>query len=84
MKDKVLALLDGKLDHLGVWVDDVYEEQEGSLHFLRIVIDRSEIMDVEEVTEVAKIINPIIDEANLVSNEYILDIYAKSKGESHE
>lgn len=81
MKEKVIELVGDKLDSLGVSVFDIYLEKEGSTNYLRVALDSEDILDVEKVTDATKILDPIIEKADLVDGEYILDIYAKPKGD---
>ena len=80
MEDKIRELLQGKLDDLNLVVDSVVYEKEGSEMFLRICLDSEDIIDLDKVVLATKIIDPIIDEANLISEKYILEVYGKSKG----
>lgn len=81
MKDEVIKLIGDKLESVNAFIDDVYLEKEGKQTFLRVVIDSDTMIDIERVVEATKIIDPIIEKANLVEEEYILDVYAKSKGD---
>ena len=81
MKDEVIKLIGNKLDDLEIKIDDVFVEKEGKQTFLRVVIDADYMIDIERVVLATKIIDPIIEEANLINEEYILDVYAKSKGD---
>ena len=45
---------------------------------------RSEIIDVERITEASRIINPIMDELDLLEGEYVLDIHSKVKGDGQD
>ena len=80
MEDKVKELLDGKLEELNLFVDSVVYEKEGSQMFLRICLDSEDIIDLDKVVLATKIIDPIIDEADLIEDKYILEVYGKSKG----
>lgn len=80
MEDKVKELLDGKLDELNMIVDSVVYEKEGSQMFLRICLDSEDIIDLDKVVLATKIIDPIIDKADLIEDKYILEVYGKSKG----
>ena len=80
MEDKICELLHGKLDELNMFVDSVVYEKEGSQMFLRICLDSSDVIDLDKVVLATKIIDPIVDEANLISEKYILEVYGKSKG----
>ena len=79
MEDKVKELLLGKLDKLNLFVDSVTLEHENNNLFLRICLD-GEKLDLETIVEATKIINPIIDEEDLMEEQYILEVYGKSKG----
>lgn len=81
MKEKVVALVGNKLDELNLFIDDVVYEKEGNINYLRICLDSDNIIDVNTVVLATKIIDPLIDDASLINEEYILDIYGKSKGE---
>ncbi len=81
MKEKIVSLIGDKLDSLGVVIDDAYLEEEGNELYLRIVLDREEIIPLQTVVMATRIINPILDkEKDLIDRSYILDVYAKEKG----
>ncbi len=81
MKEKIVDLIGNKLESLDVSIDDVFFEKEGKTNYLRVVIDSPTMIDIERVVQATKIIDPIVEKADLVSDEYILDVYAKSKGD---
>lgn len=80
MEEKVKELLLGRLDELNMVVDSVALEKEGSQLFLRICLDSEDIIDLDKVVLATKIIDPIIECADLIDEKYILEIYGKSKG----
>ncbi len=80
MEGKVKALLENSLNELNLYVYDVVLEKEGNNLFLRICLDSDKLIDLETIVLATKIIDPIITEADLISEPYILDIYGKSKG----
>ena len=81
MKDQIKALIGNKLDNLGIWIDDVYSDKEDGSIFLRIVLDSKKILTIEDVTMATRIINPLLDKEDLFEDSYILDVYAKEKGD---
>ena len=81
MKEKIVDLVGDKLEPLNVFIDDVYQEKDGRTNYLRVVIDSDTMIDIDRVVEATKIIDPIVEKADLVNEEYILDVYAKSKGD---
>lgn len=81
MKEKVIELIGNSLEELNVYVYDVVYEKEGKSNYLRVVLDSEEMIDMERVVAATKIINPLLDELEVEDDNYILDIYAKSKGD---
>jgi len=80
IEEQVRKLLEGPVGELGVTIDSVKLEKESGNLFLKIVIDRDEIIDIDKCVEVTNVINPLLDEANLIEESYILDISTKEKG----
>jgi len=81
IEQKVRELIEDEVSKMGITIDSVVYEKEGSNYFLRIVIDRDKIIDIDTCVEVTKVINPLLDEANIIDDAYILDISSKEKGE---
>lgn len=70
-----------------LFVDTIYIEKKEGLNNLNICIDsKKERIDVEKITEITKIINPIVDESDIVSKNDIdvVDIYSKEKGDKKD
>ena len=84
MEEKVRKLIEKDINNLGMSVDSVVFEKEGNNHFLRIVIDRDEIIDIDTCVEVTNVINDILDKADIIDQSYILDVSTKEKGEKSE
>ena len=59
---------------------DVEYVKEGSMMFLRVVIDKEGTLDVEDCVTVSKLINPILDENDPIEENYILDVCSKEEG----
>lgn len=81
MKERVISLIGNKLDDLNVYIYDVVYEKEGKNNYLRVVLDSEEIIDIDKVVEATKIIDPLLEKENIIQEKYILDVYAKSKGD---
>lgn len=80
IEKKVRELLEKEVEKTGVQIDSVTLEKEDNNLFLRIVIDRDEIIDLDKCVEVTNIINPLLDEADLIKESYTLDVSTKEKG----
>lgn len=84
IEEKVRKLIEGEVSNLGIVIDKVTYEKEGNNYFLRIIIDRDILIDIDTCVEVTNIINPILDSADIIKDSYILDISTKEKGENNE
>lgn len=84
MEEKVRSLIEEDVNKLGIRIDSIIYEKEGSNYFLRIVIDRDEIIDIDTCVEVTNVINPLLDKADFISDSYILDVTTKEKGDNYE
>lgn len=84
IEKKVRKLIEEEVTKMGITIDSITYEKEGSNYFLRIVIDRDKIIDIDTCVEVTRVINPLLDEANIIEESYILDISSKEKGENYE
>ena len=80
MEEKIRNLLEKEVEEAGVRIDSVKLEKEDNNLFLRIVIDRDEIIDLDKCVEITNIINPLLDEADLIKESYTLDVSTKEKG----
>ena len=80
IEEQVRKVLEKDVEALGVIIDSITLEKEDNNLFLRIVIDRDEIIDIDKCVEVTNVINPLLDEADLIEEAYILDVSTKEKG----
>ena len=81
IEDKVKEVIEGVLKEKKIRIDSIKYEKEGNNYFLRIVVDRDKSIDVDTIVEITKIINPILDDMDIIKDRYILDISSKEKGE---
>lgn len=77
---KVREMIEDQIKKNNYILDTVEYVKEGSTWFLRVVIDKNGVIDVEDCVEVSKIINPILDEQDPIEDNYILDVCSKEKG----
>ena len=80
MEEKIKGLIKDVIESNGYILDDVLYVKEGSIYFLRVVIDKNGIMDVEDCVTVSNLINPILDKEDPIEDNYILDVCSKEKG----
>ena len=49
-----------------------------------INVVENKIIDIDTCVEVTKVINPLLDDLDVIEDSYILDITTKEKGGSYE
>lgn len=84
IEEKVKNLIESKLNENDIFIDKIEYIKEDNNFFLRIIIDSKDIVDVDTCVKATKIINPILDENNIIENSYILDVTSKEKGDKFE
>jgi len=78
--NEITNLIKSKVEDAGYTIDSVVYEREDKINFLRIVIDKIGTIDVDDCVVASKIINPLLDDADLIKESYILDVCSKEKG----
>ena len=78
--EKIKELITEPISKLDLTVDSIEYIKNGKYNFLNIVLDRINGIDLDTIVEATNIINPILDEYDLISDEYILDISSKERG----
>ncbi len=84
MENQIKELLEKEVSKMGVHIYSVEYVKEGTNNFLRVTIDRDEIIDIDTCVEVTNVINPILDESDIIKDSYILDVSTREKGETNE
>lgn len=78
--EKVKDLIESQIVENGYIIDEVLYVKEDGNYFLRVVIDKKGIIDVEDCVTVTRIIDPILDTVDYITDSYILDVCSKEKG----
>lgn len=77
---KVKELIGETINKNGYILDEVLYLKEDGNYFLRVVIDKNGIIDVEDCVIVTRLIDPILDTVDYITDSYILDVCSKEKG----
>ena len=82
MKKEIASLLDEAIKDLNLFVDDAFISEEEGQKVFNIVLDSSEVIDLNRITDASRIINAIMDKnISVLEDADVLDIYSKEKGE---
>lgn len=79
--EKLKIDLQERLDGEEIIVDDVTFEEKGKYHFLTVTLDKIGGIDLETIVDATKIVNEIVDKADITDDSYILDVVSKERGE---
>ena len=80
IEEKVRELIEEPIKGIGYILDEVlYVKEEGN-YFLRVVIDKIGIIDIEDCIKVTRLIDPMLDDIDYITDSYILDVCSKEKG----
>ena len=80
IEEKVIELIEGVIKENNYILDNVEYVKEDSNMFLRVVIDKNGIIDIDDCMCVSKLINPLLDKVDFLNDSYILDVCSKEKG----
>ena len=78
--DKIKEIVTEAMNKEDIIVCSVSYEKENNYNFLKIVRDKVNCIDLDTIVEATNIINPLLDEYDLISEEYVLDISSKERG----
>ena len=82
--EKIRDAIKGPLKDINIVVDSIEYVKDGSYYFLNIILDRVNGLDLDTVVEATNIINPILDELDIIEESYILDVSSKERNEENE
>ena len=68
------------MEDMAIAVCSISYEKEKWYKVLKIVLDRVNGINMDTIVEATNVINPIVDELDLIDEEYILDISSKERG----
>ena len=77
MLEKIKELVKEPLSKEKIELVDVYFEKENNVDNLYIIIDKKPYVDVEVCVLATNIVNPILDEADLIEESYVLNVCSK-------
>ena len=78
--EKLKVKLQESLDSEEIIVDDITYEKKGKYNFLTITLDKIGGIDLEMIVEATKIVDKIVDDANITDDSFIMDVVSKERG----
>ncbi len=78
--ERIKELITEPISKLDMVVDSIEYVKVGKTNSLNIVLDRVNGIDLDSIVEATNIINPILDEYDLIDESYVVDISSKERG----
>lgn len=83
MDAKVKALIEEQLKKINIKLAKVEYVKEGTMYFLRVIIDKEPFVDVDTCVKATEVINPLIDTLeDEFDDAYVLDVCSLEKGDN--
>ena len=79
MLSKIQKLIEEPLEKENIKVLEVKFEEEDGVNNLMIIIDKMPYVDLDTCVLATHIINPILDEADLIEDSYVLNVCSKGE-----
>ena len=81
IEEKIRDLLEDAINEKGYTLDEVkYGKDENNINTLMLIIDKEGYININDCVIVNDIVNPILDDADPISESYVLDVCSKEKG----
>lgn len=74
IEESVKNLIEKPIKALGYDEVQVKYVKEFGNYYLRILVDKDDVIDLEDIIKVNDLVSPLLDEADLIENEYVLDV----------
>ena len=75
LESTILNLIEKPVKALGYSEVDVKFVREFGTNYLRVMVDKDdEVIDLDEIMKVNDVVSPILDEADLIKTNYVLDV----------
>ena len=78
--DKLKIDLQEAFEKTDIIVDDITFEEKGKYKFLTVTLDKIGGIDLETIVEATKVVNELVDKADITDDSYILDVVSKERG----
>jgi len=74
LEQNVLNLIEKPIKEMGYTKVYVNYLRECGTNYLRVTIDKNDVISLEDIVQVNDLISPILDEADLIQSNYVLDV----------
>lgn len=77
---RVKLLIEDVINKEALVLDECIYEKENNVYYLRVIIDKEPVANLDDCILVNNLISPILEDLDYLSESYILDVATKQKG----
>lgn len=74
IENQVLEIIEKPIRELGYINVSVTYTHENGTNYLRVLIDKDDVVSLDDIVAVNDLISPLLDQADLISGQYMLDV----------
>ena len=74
LETKIKEVLEPVINDLGFKIYDIIYEKEAQDYYLRVFIDKDEVISSDDCALVSQTIDPILDEKDFIKGSYLLEV----------
>lgn len=74
IEKEVLELIEKPINELGYENVSISFVKENGTNYLRVLIDKDDVISLDDIVKVNDLISPLLDEKDIISEPYILDV----------
>jgi ribosome maturation factor RimP len=82
--DKVIKqieeLIRPEMEKMDIVLDSIEWINDKNNYTLRVILDKANGIDLDTIVEATNVINPILDEKDLIEEQYTLEVQSKERG----
>ena len=82
--DKIIKKLEDlirpEMEKMDIKLDSITWINEKNNYTLRVILDKVNGIDLDTIVEATNVINPILDENDLIEEQYTLEVSSKERG----
>lgn len=78
--EKLEELIKPEMEKMDIVLDSIQWIEEKNNNTLRVILDKVNGIDLDTIVDATNIINPILDEHDLIKEGYTLEVSSKERG----
>lgn len=77
---QIEELIRPEMEKMDIVLDSIEWINDKNNYTLRVILDKANGIDLDTIVEATNVINPILDEKDLIEEQYTLEVQSKERG----